>query len=80
LETTKVGDIMTSPVLTVKPTTTVAEAMALMTQHRIRHLPVLTKGGLGGIVAMGDLARSVIAEQAFAIDQLQRYVGHKHPV
>ena len=80
LENTKVGDIMTSPVITVSPTTTVAEAMALMTHNRIRHLPVVEKGELGGIVAMGDLARSVIAEQAFTIDQLQRYVGHRHPV
>ena len=80
LESTKVGDIMTSPVLTVGPTTKVAEAMALMTHNRIRHLPVVENGELGGIVAMGDLARSVIAEQAFAIDQLQRYVGHSHPV
>jgi signal-transduction protein with cAMP-binding, CBS, and nucleotidyltransferase domain len=79
LESTKVGDIMTSPVITVSPTTTVAEAMALMTHNRIRHLPVVEKGEIGGIVAMGDLARSVIAEQAFTIDQLQRYVGHKHP-
>ena len=80
LENTKVGDIMTSPVITVSPTTTVAEAMALMTHNRIRHLPVVEKGELGGIVAMGDLARSVIAEQAFTIDQLQRYVGQRHPV
>ena len=80
LENTKVGDIMTSPVITVSLTTTVAEAMALMTHNRIRHLPVVEKGDLGGIVAMGDLARSVIAEQAFTIDQLQRYVGQGHPV
>jgi CBS domain-containing protein len=80
LESTKVGDIMTSPVLTVSPTTTVAEAMTMMTNNRIRHLPVVEEGALGGIVAMGDLVRSVIEEQAFTIDQLQRYVGHKSPV
>jgi CBS domain-containing protein len=80
LESTKVGDIMTSPVLTVSPATTVAEAMALMTHNRIRHLPVVEKGELGGIVSMGDLARAAIAEQAFTIDQLQRYVGQRHPV
>ncbi len=77
LEDTKVSEMMTSPVLTVSLTTTVAEAMALMTHNRIRHLPVVEDGELAGIVSMGDLARSVIAEQAFAIDQLQRYVGHK---
>jgi CBS domain-containing protein len=80
LKTTKVGDIMTNPVFTVSPTTTVAEAMAVMTHNRIRHLPVMENDELGGIVSMGDLARSVIAEQAFAIDQLQRYVGHRSPV
>lgn len=80
LEGTKVGEIMTSPVLIVSPTTTVAEAMAVMTHNRIRHLPVVEKGELAGIVSMGDLARSVIAEQAFTIDQLQHYVGHKYPV
>lgn len=80
LEGTTVGNIMSSPVLTVSLTTTVAEAMALMTRNRIRHLPVLEEGELGGIVSMGDLARSVIAEQAFTIDQLQRYVGQRSPV
>jgi CBS domain-containing protein len=80
LEGATVGDIMTTPVLIVTPTTTVAEAMAVMTHNRIRHLPVVEKGELAGIVSMGDLARSVIAEQAFTIDQLQHYVGHKYPV
>ena len=80
LEGTTVGDMMSSPVLIVSPTTTVAEAMALMTHNQIRHLPVMEKGELGGIVSMGDLARSVIAEQGFMIDQLQRYVGQGHPV
>jgi CBS domain-containing protein len=80
LEGTTVGDMMTSPVLTVHPTTTVSEAMAVMTHNRIRHLPVIDDDELVGIVAMGDLARAVIAEQAFTIDQLHGYVGHKYPV
>jgi CBS domain-containing protein len=79
LEDTKVGDIMTSPVITTSPTTTVSEAMAMMTHNRIRHLPVMDDNELGGIVSMGDLARAVIAEQAFTIDQLHGYVGHKYP-
>jgi CBS domain-containing protein len=79
LEGTRVRDIMTSPVITVRPTTTVSEAMALMAKNRIRHLPVMDEDRLAGIVAMGDLARSVIAEQAHAIDQLHGYVGHKYP-
>jgi len=80
LEGTRVGDIMTSPVITVSPTTTVSEAMAVMTRNRIRHLPVMDEDKLVGIVAMGDLARAVIAEQAFMIDQLHGYVGHGYPV
>ena len=80
LEGTKVGDIMTSPVITVGPTTTVSEAMAVMTPNRIRHLPVMDEDRLAGIVAMSDLARAVIAERAFTIDQLHGYVGHKYPV
>jgi signal-transduction protein with cAMP-binding, CBS, and nucleotidyltransferase domain len=80
LERTKVGDIMTSPVITVSPTTTVSEAMAVMTRNRIRHLPVMEEGQLAGIVAMGDLARAIIDEQAFTIDQLHGYVGQKYPV
>lgn len=79
LEHTKVGDIMTSPISTVSPTTTVSEAMAVMAHKRIRHLPVMDNDELAGIVTMGDLARSVIAEQAFTIDQLHSYVGHKYP-
>jgi CBS domain-containing protein len=79
LEHTKVGDIMTSPVITVSPTTTVSEAMAVMAHNRIRHLPVMDNDELAGIVTMGDLARSVIAEQAFTIDQLHSYVGHRYP-
>jgi CBS domain-containing protein len=80
LERTKVGDIMTSPIISVSPTTTVSEAMAVMAHNRIRHLPVMHNDELAGIVTMGDLARSVIAEQAFTIDQLHSYVGHKYPV
>jgi CBS domain-containing protein len=80
LEDTKVGDIMTSPLITVSPATTVSEAMAVMAHNRIRHLPVMDDHDeLAGIVTMGDLVRSVIAEQAFAIDQLHRYVGHRYP-
>jgi len=79
LESTKVGEIMTSPIITVSPTTTVSEAMEVMTRNRIRHLPVMDEDKLGGIVAMGDLARAVIAEQALTIDQLHGYIGHRYP-
>jgi CBS domain-containing protein len=78
-ERTKVGSIMTSPVITVRPEATVSEAMALMTSNRIRHLPVMDQDRLVGIVTIGDLARSIIAEQALAIDHLHSYIGQKYP-
>jgi CBS domain-containing protein len=76
---TKACAIMTSPVITVSPETKVSEAIAVMTSNRIRHLPVMDNDRLVGIVSMGDLSRSVIAEQALAIDQLQGYIGQKYP-
>jgi CBS domain-containing protein len=72
----RVREVMTTPVVTVTPETTVLDAMALMTQLNIRHLPVLAKGQLDGVVSMGDLVGEVISGQAFTIDQLQAYVGH----
>lgn len=78
-EDTKVSAVMTSPVMTIGPEATVSEAMAMMTKKRIRHLPVVDRDRIAGIVTLGDLARSVIAEQAFALDQLHGYVGQKYP-
>ena len=74
---TLIQEIMTSPVVTVTPEATVLECMAIMTRRRIRHLPVFDRGELVGVVSMGDLASAVIADQAFKIDQLMTYVGHK---
>jgi CBS domain-containing protein len=71
----RVQEIMTSSLITVTPETTVLEAMALMTRHHIRHLPVLEQGKLDGIVSMADLVSEVVSGQAFAIDQLQRYIS-----
>ena len=75
-EDVQVHEIMSTSLVTVTPETTVLDAMALMTHHHIRHLPVLTEGKLDGIVSMGDLVNEVISGQAFTIDQLQKYVGH----
>jgi CBS domain-containing protein len=71
-----VQEIMTTSLITVTPETTVLDAMALMTRHHIRHLPVLEQGKIDGIVSMADLVSEVVSGQAFAIDQLQKYVGH----
>jgi CBS domain-containing protein len=71
----RVQQIMTTSLITVTPETTVLEAMALMTRHQIRHLPVLEQGKLDGIVSMADLVSEVVSGQAFAIDQLQKYIS-----
>jgi CBS domain-containing protein len=72
----RVEEIMSSPLITVDAGTDAAEAIAIMTRHHIRHLPVFDQGKLAGIVSMGDLASSVISDQGFAIDHLKRFVGH----
>jgi CBS domain-containing protein len=71
----RVQEIMTTSLVTVTPETTVLDAMALMAHHHFRHLPVLKEGRLDGVVSMGDLVSEVISGQAFAIDQLKRYIG-----
>lgn len=72
-----VEEIMTTPVITTSPDRTVGSGLAIMTRESIRHLPVLVDGNVVGVVSMADLARSLVSEQAFTIDQLQRYVGSK---
>jgi signal-transduction protein with cAMP-binding, CBS, and nucleotidyltransferase domain len=72
--TTTVCEIMTAPVMSASLRTTADECMALMTQHRIRHLPVIEGGRLVGMISIGDMVRHLIEEQQFAIDQLETYV------
>jgi CBS domain-containing protein len=72
---TLVADIMSRPVLTVTPSHTVEECMRLMTDKRIRHLPVTEGATLIGIVSIGDLVRSVITVQGEMIQQLQQYIN-----
>ncbi|MDR5738357.1 MULTISPECIES: CBS domain-containing protein [unclassified Caballeronia] len=76
--TTTVGEIMSAPVLSVGLATRTDDCMALMTRHRIRHLPVIEGVRLVGMVSIGDLVRHVIDEQQFAIDQLESYVRGPH--
>ncbi len=69
-----VRDIMTVEVITVDPLKTVEECMALVTQRRIRHLPVCEEGRLIGLVSIGDLVKDVIADQEQTIKQLESYI------
>jgi CBS domain-containing protein len=75
---TRVEDIMTSPVITVSPAHTVEECMRLMTDKRIRHLPVVDGASIAGIVSIGDLVRSVITTQGETIQFLQQYINGQY--
>lgn len=74
---TPVRDIMTSAVMCVRPERTSEECMALMTEHRVRHLPVMDNGKLIGLISIGDLVKDVISEQKFIIQQLEQYIAGK---
>lgn len=71
---TRVGEVMNSPVLTIDPRATAEEGLALMTQNRIRHLPVVENGQLLGLVSIGDLVNAVIGDQKRLIEHLESYV------
>lgn len=71
---TLIREVMETDVVYVEPGQTAEACMALMTEKRIRHLPVLRDGGLIGIISIGDLMKSIIADREFSIDQLVRYV------
>jgi CBS domain-containing protein len=70
-----VSDLMTAEVVTAEPHQSVHELMRLMTQRRIRHVPVVTDGELQGIVSIGDVVKSRIDELEFERDQLESYVS-----
>jgi CBS domain-containing protein len=71
---TPVRDIMSSPVLTVSPDDSVEKCMRLMTERRVRHLPVTDGARVIGMVSIGDLVKAVIAEQQQQIEQLESYI------
>ena len=72
---TPVGDIMTSPAVSVTPEDTVHHCMERMTEGRFRHLPVVKNGRVLGILSIGDLVKAVIQEQSEHIEQLERYIA-----
>jgi CBS domain-containing protein len=71
---THVRDIMTSSVMYVRPDQTNDLCMALMTENRLRHLPVMDNGKLIGLLSIGDLVKDIITEQQFTIQQLEHYI------
>lgn len=72
---TSVRDVMITTVMYVRPTQTNEECMALMTDNRLRHLPVMDDGKLLGIISIGDLVKDIISEQKFIINQLTHYIS-----
>jgi CBS domain-containing protein len=81
-DTTKVRQIMTTRVLYVEPSTPISDCMNLMTEKRVRHLPVISDGKPVGVISIGDVVKAVlrkqetlISQQAFQIGQLERYIA-----
>jgi CBS domain-containing protein len=71
---TRVRDIMTQKVLCVRPEHTVDQCMALMTEKRVRHLPVVDHKKVVGVISIGDVVKVVISEQQNVIEQLEQYI------
>lgn len=72
---TPLSDVMTPAVIYVRPDQSTEDCMALMTQSRIRHLPVMDNGKLVGLISIGDLVKGIMSEQTFIIEQLQHYIA-----
>ncbi len=71
---TTVAQIMTEKVLCIDPDKTLQECLALMTTGRMRHLPVMDRGRLVGVISLGDVGKAIIAIQGFMIEQLENYI------
>jgi CBS domain-containing protein len=77
-KTTTVGELMTTEVYYVKPDDTIEDCMGLMTQKRMRHLPVLDDDKLAGIISIGDVVKAIISDREFTIRELERYITGGH--
>lgn len=74
-DSTRVEEVMTSSVITVTHRTNLRECMAIMTEHAIRHLPVVDEGRVVGMVSIRDIVGDIIADQDFTIEQLEHYIS-----
>ena len=77
--TTRIAEVMSTDVVFVEPSTPAGEAMAVMTERRCRHLPVVSEGRVVGLISIGDLVRWVSRNQEFHIRQLEDYICGKYP-
>src|SRR5579872_965086 len=78
-KSTAVREIISTPVISVAPGDTVEDCMRLMTEKRVRHLPVLDNGKVVGIVSIGDLVNWIISAQSIALNQMEDYISGKYP-
>ena len=73
-EVVSVAEVMSTPVIAITPDQSIEQGLAIMTNKRVRHLPVMENDELVGLVSIGDLVKAVIDEQQFTIEQLEHYV------
>ena len=76
---TRVSEIMSAPVISVEPSTPLAECMRLVTERRVRHLPVIDAGRVVGVISIGDLVRSIVLQQGETIEQLSTLITDRYP-
>jgi CBS domain-containing protein len=76
---TPVCEVLTTPVVVISPQDTIETALRLMTEHRVRHLPVLDGERLAGIISIGDLVKWIISAQTATIDHLENYIAGTYP-
>lgn len=75
---TKVREIMSGTVYSVQPDQTIDDCMKLMTEKRIRHLPVINEGQLVGVLSIGDVVKAIMTEKEYAIGQLENYITGRY--